>query len=243
MPEWIDNLDLQPLLKRRPVSLSGGERQRVALARALVCQPRWLLLDEPLSALDAERRAGILPYLESVRRLAEIPLLYVTHSVEEASRLADHLVLLDGGRVSMAAPALEVLNRSDLPLALRDDAGTVLDARVLAHDGHGLLTLATAAGTLQGYGVAASIGAAVRVRVQARDVSLALDAHADTSILNIVAAEVEALAPLPGGQVQVRLRTGGATLLARVSHDSVERLHLRAGSRVWAQIKAVALLV
>ncbi len=243
LPEWIDKLALGTLLARSPATLSGGERQRVALARALVCRPRWLLLDEPLSALDAERRTEILPYLETIRRQADIPMLYVTHAVDEAARLADHLVLLEAGRVRVAGPALEVLNRPDLPLALREDAAAVIEASVAADDGHGMLLLDTPAGSLRVHGPAHRAGTIVRLRVQARDVSVALSAHADTSVLNIVPAVLESLSPLPNGQLQLRLRAGKALLLARVSHQSAVRLQLREGMPLWAQIKAAALLV
>ncbi len=243
LPKWIDRLALSSLLARSPATLSGGERQRVALARALVCDPRWLLLDEPLSALDAERRAEILPYLETIRRQADIPMLYVTHAVEETARLADHLVLLEAGRVRVAGPALDVLNRPDLPLALRDDAAAVIEATVAADDGHGMLALNTPVGILHVHGLAHPPGAIVRVRVQARDVSVALSIHDDTSVLNIVPVVLESLSPLANGQLQLRLRAGKTLLLARVSHQSAVRLQLREGLPVWAQIKAVALLV
>lgn len=248
---WVERLDLASLLARRPDTLSGGERQRVALARALVTRPRWLLLDEPLSALDASRRAEILPYLEAIRRDAGIPVLYVTHSVEEVARLADHLVLLEGGRVTVAGPALDVLNRSDLPMALRDDAGVVMEARVEEMDAQGLLTLHTPAGRLHAHGMGNTSphvsrhapGAAMRVRIQARDVSLALSRHEDSSLLNVLPATLMALTELPGGQVQARLDASGTPLLARISHRSVERLQLEPGMALWAQVKAVALLV
>ncbi len=243
LERWIERLALAPLLSRRPDSLSGGERQRVALARALVSNPRLLLLDEPLSALDAPRRTEILPYLEAVRREAGIPVLYVTHAIEEVARMADHLVLLDAGRVTAAGPALEVLNRDDLPLALRDDAGVVLDAEVTARDTHGLLTLRTPAGTVHAHGGAHAPGTRLRVRIQARDVSLALSRHDDSSLLNSLPATLVALSDLPGGQVQARLEAQGQTLLARISHRSVERLGLQPGMSLWAQVKAVALLV
>lgn len=240
---WIERLALAPLLARRPDTLSGGERQRVALARALACDPRWLLLDEPLSALDGERRAEILPYLEAVRREAGIPILHVTHAMEEAARLADHLVLMDAGKVVAAGPALDILNRGDLPLALREDAGVVLEARVEARDAHGLLALHTRAGTLHAHGPTHAPGTPLRLRVQARDVSLALQRHDDSSLLNLLPATLLGLDPLPGGQVQARLDASGAPLLARISHRSVERLELRPGMALWAQVKAVALLV
>lgn len=240
---WIEMLALAPLLARSPLTLSGGERQRVALGRALVCRPRWLLMDEPLSALDAQRRAEILPCLETIRREANIPVLYVTHSVDEAARLADHLVLLDAGKVRVDGPALEVLNRAELPLALRDDAAAVIEASVVAIDDHGLLTLQSPAGIVYAHGRAPPPGTRVRLRVQARDVSVALSKHADTSVLNIVATTVKSLMPLPSGQLQLQLQAGNAQLLARVSQQSAQRLQLREGLAVWAQIKAVALLI
>ena len=243
LERWINRLALKPLLARKPVSLSGGERQRVALARALACAPKLLLLDEPLSALDAPRRAEILPFLEAVRRDAGIPLLYVTHAVEEVARLADHLVLLDTGKVVAHGPALELLNRPDIPLVLRDDAGVVLEAQVIERDRHGLLRLRTAAGVLHAHGPEYPAGTPLRVRIQARDVSLALQQHEDTSLLNLLPTTLVELAELAGGQVQARLDASGTLLLARISHRSVERLQLRPGMALWAQIKAVALLV
>ena len=243
LDNWIERLALQPLLARKPDSLSGGERQRVALARALACAPELLLLDEPLSALDAPRRAEILPFLEAVRREAGIPLLYVTHAVEEVARLADHLVLLQAGKAIAHGPALEVLNRPDLPLALHDDAGVVLEAQVIDRDRHGLLSLRTRSGVLHAHGPAHPSGTPLRVRIQARDVSLALQRHEDTSLLNLLPATLVELTALAGGQVQARLDAGGNPLLARISHRSVERLHLQPGMVLWAQIKAVALLV
>ena len=243
LDNWIERLALQPLLARKPDSLSGGERQRVALARALACAPELLLLDEPLSALDAPRRAEILPFLEAVRREAGIPLLYVTHAVEEVARLADHLVLLQAGKAIAHGPALEVLNRPDLPLALHDDAGVVLEAQVIDRDRHGLLSLRTRSGVLYAHGPAHPSGTPLRVRIQARDVSLALQRHEDTSLLNLLPATLVELTALAGGQVQARLDAGGNPLLARISHRSVERLHLQPGMVLWAQIKAVALLV
>ncbi len=240
---WIECLALGPLLSRRPESLSGGERQRVALARALATRPRWLLLDEPLSALDVERRADILPYIDAVRRSAGIPVLYVTHAVEEVSRLADYLVLLDAGKVIASGPALDVLNRDHLPLALREDAGVVLDAVVTHRDGHGLITLDTQAGPLQAQDPQRPNASHLRVRILARDVSLALQRHDDTSLLNLLQVTLISLTELSGGQILARLDASGAPLLARISHRSVERLALRPGMPLWAQIKAVALMV
>ena len=243
LEQWIERLQLAPLLARRPQSLSGGERQRVALARALVTAPRLLLLDEPLSALDATRRAEILPFLEAVRREAGVPILYVTHAIEEVARLADHLVLMEAGHCTASGNALDLLNRTDLPLALREDAGVVWSAEVRARDDHGLLTLDTPAGNLFAHGEAHPAGTRLRVRIQARDVSLALHRHDDSSLLNLLAATLTALEDAPGGQVQAPLDAGGCTLLARISHRSVQLLGLHPGMPLWAQVKAVALLV
>ncbi len=243
LPQWIERLALAPLLSRHAETLSGGERQRVALARALATGPRWLLLDEPLSALDAQRRADILPYIEAVRREAGIPVLYVTHAMEEVSRLADHLLLLDTGRVIASGPALDVLNRDDLPIALREDAGVVLEARVTHRDAHGLLTLHTQAGILHAHAAQCQTGTRLRVRIQARDVSLALQRHDDTSLLNLLPVTLVSLSDFPGGQLMARLDAAGVTLLARLSHRSVEQLGIHPGMHLWAQIKAVAMMV
>ncbi|RMH93769.1 molybdenum ABC transporter ATP-binding protein [Lysobacter pythonis] len=242
MERWIDRLDLSAMLARAPRTLSGGERQRVALARALVTAPRLLLLDEPLSALDEARRKDVLPSLEAVRRDAGIPILYVTHSVEEVSRLADHLLLMEAGRILADGPALALLNRPDLPLALRDDAGVVIEAEVEERDSHGLLTMRSPAGRFHAHGPH-SPGSRLRLRIQARDVSLALQRHEDSSVLNLLPATITDLTPLPEGQVQAALRVNGCRLLARLSHRSVETLSLGVGKDVWAQVKAVALLL
>lgn len=243
LDDWIERLALGPLLGRRAATLSGGEGQRVALARALASAPAWLLLDEPLSALDAARRAEILPCLEAVRREAGIPILYITHAIEEVARLADHLVLLEQGRVQAVGPALELLGRSDLPPALREDAGVVLEGRVATRDADGLLALETPAGLLRVQGGAHPVGTRLRLRILARDVSLALSRHEDTSILNLLPARIEALDRLGDGQVQLRLRVGEAALLARVSAHSAARLALRPELAAWAQVKAVAVLL
>ena len=244
--QCVDQLDLAPLLQRAIGQLSGGERQRVALGRALLTRPDILLLDEPLAALDAARRSEILGYLERLKQTTTIPLLYVTHAVDEMSRLADYLVLMKGGRVRQAGPALEVMNHPDAPLALRDDAGVVVQATVEQRDTHGLLTLQSSMGTLYAHGPAHAPGDRLRVRIHARDVSLALSRHSDTSMLNILPVTVLALRDGAGGQALIELSTGKQTeqrLLAKISHASVARLNIEPGLALWAQIKAVALLV
>lgn len=244
--QCVQQLDLAPLLQRAIGQLSGGERQRVALGRALLTRPDILLLDEPLAALDAVRRSEILGYLERLKQTTTIPLLYVTHAVDEMSRLADYLVLMKGGRVRQAGPALEVMNHPDAPLALRDDAGVVVQAMVQQRDAHGLLTLQSPMGTLYAHGPAHAPGDRLRVRIHARDVSLALSHHSDTSMLNILPITVVALRDGAGGQALIELSTGDQPeqrLLAKISYASVARLNIEPGLALWAQIKAVALLV
>lgn len=242
LDEWIEKLGLESFLARMPAHLSGGERQRVALARALVCQPRCLLLDEPLSALDKERREEILTLLETVRRNTTLPMLYVTHAMDEVIRLAEHLVLLDQGRVLASGPALEVLNRSDLPAVWQEDPGVVWSGRMVAQVGHGLMQLETPAGLLRLHGAQRPAGAAARVRIRARDVSLSISHHDDTSVLNLLPATVTELVEQASGQVLVQLEVRGERLLALVSRYSSERLMLSPELAVWAQIKAAALM-
>jgi molybdate transport system ATP-binding protein len=244
--QCVEQLDLAPLLQRAIGQLSGGERQRVALGRALLTRPDILLLDEPLAALDAARRSEILGVLERLKQTTTIPFLYVTHAVDEMSRLADYLVLMKGGRVRQSGPALEVMNHPDAPLALRDDAGVVVQAMVQQRDAHGLLTLQSPMGTLYAHGPAHALDDRLRVRIHARDVSLALSHHSDTSMLNILPVTVLALRDGAGGQALIELSTGNQPeqrLLAKISYASVARLNIEPGLALWAQIKAVALLV
>ena len=244
--QCIEQLDLAPLLARAIGQLSGGERQRVALGRALLTRPEILLLDEPLAALDAARRSEILHYLERLKQTATIPLLYVTHAVDEMSRLADYLVLMKAGRVRQAGPALDVMNHPDAPLALRDDAGVVVQANVQQRDEHGLLTLESPLGKLFGHGPSHVPGDRLRVRIHARDVSLALSHHTDSSMLNILPVTVLTLRDGAGGQALIELSVGDQPeqrLLAKISYASVARLNIAPGLALWAQIKAVALLV
>jgi molybdate transport system ATP-binding protein len=242
----IATLGLEPLLDRPSTSLSGGERQRVAIAQALAAQPNVLLLDEPLAALDARFRRELLVYLEGLKRNLQLPIVYVSHSVDEVARLADHLVLLDRGRVLAAGPLKEMLARLDLTTALGDDAGVVFDARIARHEeGTGLSDLEVEGATFRVARIDRLAGTELRVRVLARDVSLALEAPRLSSILNVLTARVVEIRDAGRHQSYVRLALGGAPtpLLARVTHHSVDALGLRPGLQVVAQVKAVALLV
>lgn len=240
----VDLLGIRPLLDRAPERLSGGERQRVAIARALLTRPRLLLMDEPLAALDLKRKLEILPYLEKLHDELDIPVLYISHAPDEVARLADHLVLMDGGRVVASGPLMETLARADLPPAFADDAGVVLEAVVAAHEADGLTRLDFPGGHLYVSRREEPPGRRLRCRIHARDVSIALAAHADSSILNVLPATVQAVvATDTPGHVLVQLALHqGAVLLARITERSRLALGLAPGQPVVAQVKAVALL-
>ena len=239
----LDLLGIGHLLMRWPHELSGGERQRVAIARALASSPRLLLLDEPLAALDAARKAEILPYLERLQTELRLPVIYVTHAIDEVARLADHLVLLDAGHVTAQGPTAELLTRLDLPLAHGDTAGAVLACTVVSHDDLDHLTLTRfTGGELTVTRQSAVPGQILRVRVAARDVSLTLQRQCDTSILNILPCTVTAVSPDSPGQVMVALQAGDTPLLARITARSGHALGLAPGKSVFAQIKGVAVL-
>jgi molybdate transport system ATP-binding protein len=246
----VSLLAIGHLLARAPATLSGGERQRVAIARALLTSPRLLLMDEPLAALDAARKAEILPYLERLHAELALPIVYVTHSMDEVARLADHLVLMDAGRVRAAGPLSELMARPDLPLAHADDAGVVIDAEVEVHDAaYGLSRLRFPGGGLWIGHVPQPVGARVRTRVLARDVSVVRAAPQGTSILNVLPVTLGHL-HTEGATVTLGLSLGHAAsnadvstrLLARITRRSAEQLHLVAGERLYAQVKGAALM-
>jgi molybdate transport system ATP-binding protein len=239
-------LGIHPLLDRSAECLSGGEQQRVAIARALLAAPTILLMDEPLASLDIPRKKEILPYLERVRDELSIPIVYVTHAMEEAARLADHVVWVEHGRVAASGPTHAMLARPDAPTACGEEAGTVIDTVVMMQDEADELTLLTFdGGTLWVPKVGRACGAKVRARILARDVSLTVGhPTASSSILNSIDARVVELCDDRPGRINVRLAVGGSnTLLARVTHRSCATLGLCPGLAVSAQVKSVALLV
>ena len=244
-PDWAEVvalLGLEGLLDRRPHQLSGGQRQRAALARALLAGPRLLLLDEPLAALDQASRTDILPYLERLRDELALPAVYVSHSPEEVTRLADHLVLLEEGRVAASGTPESVLTRPDLAPARSREAEARIQARVAGHDpDDGLLRLAFPGGELEVAHPPLAQGTPVRVGIPARDVSLTLDPPGRTSILNILPARVTEIADADGGEVLVRLDASGTPLLARITRRSANHMGLTAGTDVYAQVKSIAL--
>jgi molybdate transport system ATP-binding protein len=249
LDQAVELLGIGALMDRRPATLSGGERQRVAIARALATSPQLLLMDEPLAALDAARKAEILPYLERLHRAMALPIVYVTHALDEVARLADHLVLLQAGRVLAEGGVADLFARTDLPLGRQDEAGVVLEARVAAHDlPYGLTRIAVPGGGLWLGAIEQPVGTPVRVRVLARDVSIAREAPRHSSVLNVLPVTLERL-ETEGRTVLLRLRLGDSadpaastTLLARITRRSADTLALQPGDPLHAQIKGVALM-
>ena len=240
--EITDLLGLGPLLDRRPMALSGGEKSRVAIGRALLSKPELLLLDEPLAALDPERKAEILPWLERLRDLA-LPMLYVSHAPAEVARLATSIVVLSEGRVLRAGPAPEVMSDPLLAAGFgRREAGTILEVRVLRSypDGFASLSLGNQQMTL--YRPKARVGEVLRLRILAEDVMLATLPPVGVSALNTLAVTLEALRAGEAGEVWARLDLAGQPLLAKVTSRSVAALGLQVGQPLWAVVKTMALV-
>ena len=242
----LDLLGITHLLDREPGHLSGGERQRVAIARALLTAPKLLLMDEPLAALDTQRKREILPYLERLHDTLSIPILYVSHAPDEVARLADHLVLLDQGKVLVSGPLAETMARLDLPTATDEEAAVVLEAKVGEYDAiYQLTRLDFQGGNIWVTRNDLPVGQRSRLRVLAKDVSIALDSCQESSILNRIEARVAEVLEA-GTQPQVTLRLAlnhtGPSVLARITRRSYDQLALKVGMTVWAQIKSVALL-
>ncbi|WP_420223297.1 molybdenum ABC transporter ATP-binding protein [Pigmentiphaga litoralis] len=239
-------LGIGHLLDRAPDRLSGGERQRVGIARALLTSPRLLLMDEPLAALDTQRKQEILPYLQRLHDELDIPVVYVTHSPDEVARLADHLVLLEDGGVLASGTIGDLLSRVDLPPAMGDDASVVVDGVVTHYDPAYQLVTVALPGSTSTFRVVRPpmvIGQRARLVVMARDVSISLTPQQDGSILNVLPVTVAEVAPgASTAQRLLRLDADGTPLLARITQYSCDRLALAPGMRAWAQVKAVSLL-
>ena len=242
--ESIHNLlEIKTLLNRKTTQLSGGERQRVAIARALLTNPKILLLDEPLSALDSKRKNEILPYLDSIHNDLEIPILYVTHSQDEMSRLADHLLLIEDGNIVGSGPVNDMLTRFDMPLSHGGDAVSIIEAEVLKRDSEfNLMHLDFLGGQFIVPDNSFPVQTKVRIRVVARDVSLTKSKQVDTSILNIFPAMVQEIVNEGEAQVMVRLQIKETILLACITRKSSYKLRLEKGSEVFVQVKSVAIL-
>lgn len=242
--EIVALLGIEPLLRQKPDTLSGGQRQRVAIARALLSSPKLLLLDEPLASLDLDSRAEILPYLEQLHDRLDIPMIYVSHAPAEIAQLADHLVLIEQGRVVASGALNDILTRTDLSPAHQDEASAVIAGNVIGHDHEFLLTqIAVPGGQMTVAHRALPVGHRVRVRILARDVSIALEKPQHTSITNVLPARIVSLSSAGNSpQALLRLDLGGAIILARITRRSVALLDLKPDLIVYAQVKSVALM-
>ena len=243
--EVIELLGIEDLLPRRPHTLSGGERQRVAIGRALLAQPRLLLMDEPLASLDAARKAEILPYLIRLKTTLRIPILYVTHALDETLQLADSMVLLEAGKVVAHGPVSDVVARADLPLARRDDAGALLICHVEEHRaGRGLTRLKAGGASFWVPLLDLPVGAECRIRIPAREVILAGRPPEAISLHNIVPGTVRGFVEGPvRGSIVVEIGLLSGALLSRVTPDAVDQLGLTPGSPVLALIKSTSIEV
>lgn len=241
----LELLGIEHLLDRSPASLSGGERQRVAIARALATRPQLLLLDEPLASLDVARRKEVLPWLERLHDELHTPMLYVTHSMEELARLADHVVMLERGRVLSCGPVAEAMVSHEVALALGEEVGLVTTGQVMERDPQDHMAyLHFGGGTLWARDPGIAVGQTVRVRILARDVSLARAVHDDTTILNRLSGTIISIEPdAHPSQAIVRVQCAQEMILARVTQRSLQHLQLQPGDPIWCQVKSVALFV
>ena len=236
----VQMLGLGNLLDRRPAALSGGESQRVAIAAVLLRSPQLILMDEPLASLDQRRKDELLPYLDRLHDELSIPMIYVSHSIDEVSRLCDHLLLIEEGRIVASGELHEMLARLDLPMLTGRNAGTVIDAIPERYDAdYDLTQFNFSGGTLQVPGQYDDSVPNLRLRIAASDVSICLTRPRKTTILNVLPAEVEAIQPMGSATDLVRLSLGDDKLLAQVTRRSVAALDLNAGDRVFAQVKSV----
>jgi molybdate transport system ATP-binding protein len=236
----IDSLSLQPLLDRPVTSLSGGEAQRVALGRALLRSPKLLLMDEPLSSLDAARRAEIITYIGDIPERFGIPILYVTHDVDEVARLARQTLLLEGGRVLGYGPTASVLFDYDEKRGVNSDASSILTASVLSTDAY-ITTLQLADQLIKVPPLHAKNGTEVQLRIRARDVVLATERVQHLSIRNALQCTVSEVRDIDRRNAEVLVSLAGQRLRAHVTHEAVLDLGLRPAMVVYAMIKTVAM--
>ena len=243
LEDVVGLLGIGDLLQRRPGALSGGEKQRVAIGRALLSSPRMLLMDEPLAALDEARKDEIQPYIEKLRDEYEIPIVYVSHSLKEVSRLANTVVVLRDGRLVAVGDPAEVLSRAELvPHEALDEAGALIEARITEHDiAFGLTTLETKAGPMRVPYLDLPIGTTVRVRLRARDVMVANAAPVGLSALNLFPGKVIELRKSGETDVEVDIDCSGVKVAARLTRKSVETLGLVRAMPVYAILKAVTM--
>lgn len=247
LTEVIELMGLTALLHQRPAQLSGGEKQRVALARTLITQPKLILMDEPLASLDLARKQDVLPYLEKLKATTQVPIIYVSHDINEVARLADHVVVLEQGKVALHGSIEQVLPHISQLQGLAEEASVVLLAEVVTRDEQWRLIQVQLSHSQKSMlwlrDSGESIGLTLRLRLLAKDLSIALENHNDSSIVNRLRATITGLQVDPDpAMVLVELQVEECGLLARITQRSFSHLNLAVGMQVWAQIKSVAIV-
>ena len=242
--EAVAWLELTDLLARAPDTLSAGQRQRVAIGRALLAAQNLVLLDEPLANLDFEASRQCLRGLKQVAAEHRLPMLYVSHDIEEVSQLADHIALLNDGKLAGQGSLIDMCSRIDSRLAQEEQAAAIVNATVARHDlAYGLSELSVAGQTLWVAQLDEAIGSARRVRVPARDVSLCRTRSVDSCILNVFRVTIAEIEDTGGARLLLRLALGEQFLLARITRKSATELRFAVGDTVFAQVKSAALLM
>lgn len=248
LAQVISVMGITNILEQFPQQLSGGERQRVAIARALLSEPKLLLMDEPLASLDTARKLEILPYLERIRSSFNIPIVYVSHAVDEIVRLADYVVIMRQGKVIAQGGITELFSRADLPLGVSNEVGAILECKVVERDNHWHLMRVTFNGGELWLPTVESEQNDLqhnsqRIRVLASDVSLTLNPHTDSSILNVLSGQIaEIINDKDPAMSLIRLKVGESYLLARLTNKSLQHLALTLGKSICIQIKTAAIV-
>ena len=239
--EVVDLLGIDHLMSRYPSALSGGEKQRVAIGRALLTSPSLLLMDEPLASLDETRKKDVLPFIARLSSRFSIPIIYVSHSLDEILNLADHLVLLSNGNVVACGNIESIVNRIDLaPYIGGSDYGSVISGIVdVCEDNYGLTHLKFAGGIIKVPHLFINTGSPVRIRIPARSVSISLSRPVDTSIQNVFPGTIEEILSPDPSFVDIRMDIG-CPLVARITRQSKESLGLKTGTPVFALVKSIA---
>ncbi len=239
--DLIDKFRINDLLKHYPGQLSGGQKQRVAMVRALLSDPELLILDEPLAALDYQSRQELLPYIESIHKSLNIPLIYVSHDIKEVLRLADYIVVMDKGRIIDQGDIADLCLTQPL-LTQQEGASFILQGQVSKIIEEDKLVQINCGEKLLITAENMQLDQQVRVLIHARDVSLCLSPPEDCSILNCIPICIEELQTDKNGKLRVLAKMAGQTIVSMISHRSAKQLKVEKNRKMYAQFKATAMI-